>query len=84
MGAGDLAAYLPWIADHGREQPDTAGQHQTQPRSADHPVCTAQGLFVLGGGSRIRTLEGVRRRIYSPLPLAARATRLVTGCTGRW
>ena len=41
----------------------------------------------LGGRSRIRTWVGFRRRIYSPLPLAARATchgatsRVQRGCT---
>lgn len=33
-----------------------------------------EGIGAGGGRSRIRTWVGVNRRIYSPLPLAARAT----------
>src|SRR4051812_13735947 len=36
-------------------------------------------LVAGGGRCRIRTCVGVSRRIYSPLPLAARATCLVRG-----
>ncbi len=37
-------------------------------------VCGGDSTVVSGGGWWIRTTVGVRRRVYSPLPLATRAT----------
>jgi hypothetical protein len=50
----------PWTAGHSRTAPDTR-------RSAVDRFSAGQGRL-LRGGSRIRTLEGISRRIYSPLP----------------
>ena len=47
-----------------------AGQRKT----ARAGVSAEHGLVLLSGRCRIRTCEGILRRIYSPLPLAARAT----------
>jgi hypothetical protein len=56
----------PWTAGHGWIAPDATKI------CPDH-MCAGQGSFVLGGGSRIRTLEGISRRIYSPLPFGRTA-----------
>ena len=76
----NFGAYSAQPPADSRTVPDTTGHND---RSAPNRVLPSQGLLLLGGGSRIRTLEGISRRIYSPLPLAARATRLVAGCADR-
>jgi hypothetical protein len=48
------------------------------PRRRPQPLIAGQGLFLLGGGSRIRTLEGISRRIYSPNTPACLTRRFTT------
>ena len=74
---GTYSAQLPVDA---RSEPDTTGQTKDRPLTM---FLLVRGRFGWCGGSRIRTLEGISRRIYRPLPLAARATRLEARHTGR-
>jgi hypothetical protein len=77
------ARFVPDAAATAGVQRGATGKPIVTPRRTPRPVIPVQEPFLLRGGSRIRTLEGISRRIYSPLPLAARATRLEAGCTGR-
>lgn len=71
--------------------PFSAGSGRTPPDECDGPLTghrRPQGPVSRGGRCRIRTCVGIRRRIYSPLPLAARTTcqcrpRLVWGAATR-
>src|ERR1700758_5685664 len=47
------------------------------------PLRSQETRLDLGGRYRIRTCVGVSRRIYSPLPLAARATCRLAGYNER-
>lgn len=58
------------------EQPGTGRAAPDATNPAGYLIGAGRGAVPASGGSRIRTLVGIRRRIYSPLPLAARATRL--------
>ena len=51
-----------------RTRPDTAGLNEDRPPTV---FTLVEGRSRWCGGSRIRTLVGVRRRIYSPLPYTA-------------
>ena len=53
-----------------RIPPDRVGQRR---RASTRQTCWSEALFACGR-CRIRTCVGIRRRIYSPLPLAARTT----------
>jgi hypothetical protein len=61
------AKFVPDTAVIDGVQRGATGTPIVTPRQRSQPVITGQGLFLLGGGSRIRTLEGISRRIYSPL-----------------
>ena len=56
-----------------RKQPFAAGDSRTCTKGPRPAFPLVRGTFPVGGRSRIRTWVGVSRRIYSPLPLAARA-----------
>jgi len=68
----------PPATGRAKSVPDTTATHGVQrgatetqpvaPRPRARPVIAGQTPFLLRGGSRIRTLEGISRRIYSPLP----------------
>ena len=81
----------PPATGRAKSVPDTAVTHEVQrgatgttqpvaPRPRPRPVIAGQGPFVLRGGSRIQTLEGISRRIYSSL---AQSRAGITALTGR-
>ena len=66
----------PPATGRAKSMPDTAATNGVQrgargtpivtSRRSPQPIIAGQRLFLLGGGSRIRTLEGISRLIYSP------------------
>jgi hypothetical protein len=61
------AKSVPDVAVTNRAQREVTGTLTVTPRRRLRSVIAGQTPFLLGGGSRIRTLEGFSRRIYSPL-----------------
>jgi len=73
LAATGRAKYVPDAAVTDGVQREATGTPSVTPRRWSRPVIPAQGPFLQCGGSRIRTLEGISRRIYSPLPFGRTA-----------
>jgi hypothetical protein len=65
--ATDRAKYVPDVAATDGVQRGATGTPIVTSRRTHRPVISGQGRLCWCGGSRIRTLEGISRRIYSPL-----------------
>jgi hypothetical protein len=61
------AKYVPDAAVTDGVQRGATGTPIVTPQRTTRPVITGQGFSCWCGGSRIRTLEGISRQIYSPL-----------------
>jgi hypothetical protein len=67
LAATGRAKYVPDAAVTDGVHREATGTPSVTPRRWPRPVIPGHGPFLQRGGSRIRTLEGISRRIYSPL-----------------
>jgi hypothetical protein len=67
LAATGRAKYVPDAAVADGVQRGATGTPIVAPRRWSRPAIPGQGPFLQRGGSRIRTLEGISRRIYNPL-----------------